>query len=99
MPRKDRRFTGDDLRRLYCKNLSPVQRRLFDLTSCDFADLDEQEIALKLVSILLSPPLSDAIELLPGGGWGIKGLEAVQLILQLRPDDIEYYLAPGEAMP
>lgn len=26
MPRKDRRFTGYDIARLYCKNLTPAQR-------------------------------------------------------------------------
>lgn len=80
---------------MYCRNLSPAQRQVFDLLSCDFGDLDEQEIAKQVINLLLSPPFADVIGLLPSGNYAIRALEAISLLLDLRPEDVEFYLAPS----
>jgi hypothetical protein len=43
MPRKNRRFTGEDVKRFYCRNLSPQQRTIFDGLTCDWEDMTEEE--------------------------------------------------------
>lgn len=83
------------MRRLYCRNLSPAQRQMFDLLSCDFGDIDEQEVAKRVIDMLLAPPFADVIELIPSGTYAIKALEAISLLLDLRPEDVEFYLAPS----
>lgn len=68
MPRKDRRFSGEDLRRLYCKNLTPTQRRLFDITVCDWSDYDIQEKTKQIFDALFETGLIDEVaSLLPRG--------------------------------
>jgi len=97
MPRKDRRFTGDDVRRIYCRHLTPTQRFIFDRLTCNLADLDEQEIAQEMVSALSSPPLSYLWDVLPYGHYVSHSLDAIALLLDNRPADVGLYLAPWQS--
>lgn len=82
MPRKDRRFKGQDLRRLYCRNLTPLQRRFFDITECDWEDLDAVEQTQKILEFLEeSGLLEEAILLLPYGHYVVKVLNVAQFLL------------------
>lgn len=81
MPRKDRRFTGSDLRRLYCKNLEYGQRYIFDISECDWSDLSAEEKIRKIVETIDDTGLMDAIDLLPGGPYIRRALAVVQFLL------------------
>lgn len=82
MPRRDRRFTGEDIRRLYCKNLTPLQRHFFDITDCDWDDYDPVEKTTKFLEALFDSGLMDEVELyLPGTGKRIKQFAGLALFL------------------
>jgi hypothetical protein len=57
-------------------------------------ELDAQEIAKSVLGMLLEPPFSYVWDVIPYGGWASKALEAVVLLLNRRPDDVGFYLAP-----
>ena len=79
MPRKDRRFTGEDLVRLYCRNLAPDQRAVVDAIGlyCPNKEQGREERMIALLTALTTPPLADAIALLPGGNYIGKALEII----------------------
>lgn len=88
MARKDRRFTAEDVKRFYCKNLSPEDRAFHDMLECDWEDLTTLEKAIKLLELLNSPPVSYVWDLLPAGAtvtilldWIIRLLDAERLAL------------------
>jgi len=82
MPRRDRRFTGDDLRRLYCKNLSPLQRRFFDITSCDWADLNAVEQTQEVFQFLEDSGLiHELLDRVPYGYYIEKAIRMSQYLL------------------
>lgn len=103
MPRKDRRFTGEDVKRFYCKNLTPEQRQIFEAIDCDWSDLDLREKVLRLVETLNAPPLSYIWDMLPGGGVATILLDMIALILEFRPEDAipllpapdDFFVEPG----
>lgn len=72
MPRKDRRFTGEDVARLYCRNLAAPQKEICRvmMAECAGSAISEQAIAvvLRLLadgaevgSVPLLPTLLDAL--------------------------------------
>jgi hypothetical protein len=68
--RKDRRFTGEDVRRIYCKNLGATQRRLFDITTCDWSDYDSiEKFRIIFKALRDSGLLDDLIYLMPCGNY------------------------------
>lgn len=82
MPRKDRRFKGTDLRRLYCKNLTPDQRYFFDITDCDWSDYSTEEKVKKVLEALEESGLLDeVVDLLPYGQYIRKALAVAQFLL------------------
>lgn len=81
MPRKDRRFTGADIRRLYCKNLTPVQRYYFDITTCDWDDYDPTEKLIKFLEALFESGLMEEIEIYLPNGSRIKQFIGLALFL------------------
>ena len=82
MPRANRQFTGEDLRRLHCRNLSPTQRRLFDITVCDWDDYDALEKITKIMDALVETGLLDEISsLVPRGIYVKQAIEMARLIL------------------
>lgn len=82
MPRKDRRFKGEDLRRLYCKNLTPTQRRLFDITVCDWDDYSPLEKVVEIMDALVETGLLDQIAAyVPRGQYVKQAVEMARLIL------------------
>ena len=82
MPRADRRFTGEDLKRLYCKNLTPKERYFFDILDCDWSDKSVQEKARDIFKALKeSGLLDDALEYLPNGNYIKKALQVVYFLL------------------
>lgn len=75
MPRKDRRFTGEDIRRLYCRNLTPEGRKLVDAMGLFCVDggagqFDRKNVAyaLRVLSDIVSaagiPAVPEALEIL-----------------------------------
>jgi len=83
MPRKDRRFTGDDVRRIYCKNLTPFQRAVFEATDCDWSDYSTLEQAKKVVDFVAD---NDAIheligDFVPYGNYINLALDAISALL------------------
>ena len=82
MPRADRRFTGEDLKRLYCKNLTPKERYFFDILECDWSDKSAQEKVRDIFKALKeSGLLDDALEYLPNGNYIKKALQVVYFLL------------------
>lgn len=81
MPRKDRRFTGADLRRLYCKNLTAPQRYFFDITTCDWDDYDPVEKTIKFLEALFESGLMDEIAMYLPEGTRIKQFVGLALFL------------------
>lgn len=89
MPRSDRRFTGDDLLRLYCRNLTPEQRAIVDavgLGSCGDGHLNPDDIVARVVSALVSPPLSYVVGRLPAGKYLLDALQAADFLLKHAAD-------------
>jgi hypothetical protein len=82
VPRKDRRFTGEDLRRIYCRNLTAEQRYLFDCLDCDWDRLSNLEKARRVLDTVLNllEPILDAI---PYGGKVRDALDFAVRILSL----------------
>lgn len=81
MPRTDRRFTGEDLKRLYCKNLTPKERYFFDILECDWSDKSAQEKVRDIFKALKdSGLLDDALEYLPNGNYIKKALQVVYFL-------------------
>jgi hypothetical protein len=67
---------------LYCKNLRPDQRYIFDISECDWSDLSAEEKIKKIVEALEDSGLMDEIvELLPGGNYIRRALAVVQFLL------------------
>lgn len=93
MPRKDRRFTGDDVKRFYCKNLTPYQRHIFDILDCDWSDYSRAEQTEKLFKALLdSDLLRDLVNYLPGGNYIQLALNVIQYIIEGGvPEQIELF--------
>lgn len=90
MARSDRRFTGEDLRRLYCKNLTPVQRAVFDSTTCDWDDYSTAEQVKAVLDFLAnSDVVEDLLDLLPYGGLVKLALDSIAALL----DDTAPHLA------
>jgi hypothetical protein len=84
MPRKDRRFTGEDIRRIYCNNLTPIQRHLFDITDCNWSQYSTEEQVKKVFKALFdSGLLDDFIRLVPGGNYIGLALDVIRNILEL----------------
>ena len=82
MPRADRRFTGEDLKRLYCKNLTPKERYFFDILECNWSDKSAQEKVRDIFKALKeSGLLDDALEYLPNGNYIKKALQVVYFLL------------------
>lgn len=81
MPRRDRRFTGEDIRRIYCKNLTPQQRRFFDITTCDWDDYSVPEKVTQLLEALFDTGMMDEIEILIPNGGLIKQAAGIALFL------------------
>lgn len=109
MPRKDRRFTGDDLRRLYCKNLTYEQQQVFDAISCDdYWDLDELGKVVLILEFIVDY-FGPFIELAPYGNYVVKFLDWATWILKVGDklgelpylQDIDYFELPieGELIP
>ena len=83
MPRADRRFTGEDLKRLYCKNLTPKERYFFDILECDWSDKSAQEKVRDIFKALKeSGLLDDALEYLPNGNYIKKAMQVVYFLLE-----------------
>lgn len=83
MPRKDRRFTGQDLKRLYCKNLTPEQRHFFDILDCDWSDYSRLEKFEEVMDFLDdSGLLEDAMRMLPYGNYVEKAFRVAQFLLK-----------------
>lgn len=98
MPRKDRRFTADDILRFYCANLTPMQKALVDaagLDSCGGVRSDEERV-VALLRALTTRPLSRVVRLLPGGNYISQALEVLLAVAEgdLDIDGVE--LIPGE---
>ena len=82
MPRADRRFTGEDLKRLYCKNLTPKERYFFDILECNWSDKSAQEKVRDIFKALKdSGLLDDALDYLPNGNYIKKALQVVYFLL------------------
>jgi len=82
MPRKDRRFTAADIRRLACSNLTVEQRRLLDALGTDCGDTTPEGVVLSILSALTEPPLSYVVERLPGGPYILDVLGLVVKIAE-----------------
>lgn len=93
MPRKDRRFTGDDLKRIYCKNLDARQRKLFDIIDCDWSDYELEEQAEKVFDTILE--IADTVvDLLPYGNYVSLAIDGIRLLLSGDIDKIELLPLP-----
>lgn len=107
MPRKNRRFTGEDILRLYCRNLTASQQAIVDAVGFGCADMDDEDLVRSLLEALSSPPLSDIIDRLPGGSYILAGIELAIVILDTDTsgiDDIlirypEYLYDPSASPP
>lgn len=83
MPRRDRRFTGEDVKRLYCKNLTPQQRHYFDLLDCDWSDYSaEEKVKQFLEELKDSGLLDELVDLIPGGVYVRKLLLTANALLE-----------------
>jgi hypothetical protein len=83
MPRKDRRFTGEDVRRIYCNNLTPLQRYFFDITDCNWSQYSTHEQLKKVFQSLFdSDLLEDIVGLLPGGNYINLAMDVIINILE-----------------
>lgn len=93
MPRKDRRFTGDDVKRFYCKNLTPYQRHLFDIMDCDWSDYTTAEqIEIIVKTVFNSDMLRDIVHYLPGGNYLSLALNVVEYLIEGgAPEQIELF--------
>lgn len=93
MARKNRAFTGDDLKRLYCKNISPNQRAIFDVLECDWEDLSDFEQLRKIWDIFKG--LADnVIQLLPYGNYLALAIDAMTLLLENNIIGVQFLPAP-----
>ena len=82
MARTDRRFTGEDLKRLYCKNLTPRERHFFDILDCDWSDKSASEKVRDIFEALKdSGLLDDALDYIPNGNYIKKALQVVYFLL------------------
>lgn len=52
MPRKDRRFTGSDVRRFYCRNLTVPQQEIFEYLYSLGCDRDDKPVESTLEGFL-----------------------------------------------
>lgn len=95
MPRSDRGFTGQDIARLYCRNLPRIQKiialELLDLCAVDSDD----ELALAVLTFLI-----DLVNASP-----LPGRQAIVILLDLvreavregySDQDVQDYLYEGE---
>lgn len=98
MPRKDPRFTGDDLKRLYCKNLSPSERKIFDVLTCDWDDYSFEEKAEKIFDSLLDAA-GDVVQYLPYGHYISLALDGIQLLLDGDVGDTIWLPLPKPQLP
>jgi hypothetical protein len=85
MPRKDRTFKAEDLLRIYCRHLTDSQMAVLEAFGLDFScpavedPLTDDEIIIRILEALTSPPLANIIELAPYGdrilivlGWALE---------------------------
>ncbi len=98
MARKDRRFTGEDVLRFYCVNISKEQRAfvLAQLESCGEEAVDWLPDALRI--------LAEIVALIPVPGAGLIGQSLVILadaVDQSFTDEqiLEYLGAPDDYLP
>jgi len=98
MPRKDRRFTGEDLRRIYCKNLNARQRRLFDIIECDWEDYSSEEKAEKVMDVILEIA-EEVIQFLPYSNLLSLAIDGIKLLLDGEIGDIFLLPVPEQALP
>lgn len=81
MPRRFRQFTAEDVKRFYCRNLSPADRALFDQLDCDWSDLTDLEKVIRILDVVNSPPFSYIFDMLPLGGVVTIMLDWITLLL------------------
>jgi hypothetical protein len=93
MARKYRLFTGDDVKRLYCKNLSSTQRVIFDSLECDWDDLSDME-QLKKIWDVFKGIVDNSIQLLPYGNYLALAMDAITLLLDNNLVDVQFLPAP-----
>lgn len=98
MPRKDRSFTADDILRLYCRNLSAFEQRIVALVGLDCGEPGDegQRRVIGILDLLTSPPLSNAVDLLPGGNYISQALDLIYAIATGDLDVSSFEEVPGE---
>lgn len=73
MPRKDRRFTADDIARFYCRNLSPPQREIVRvlIAECGDPGVPSEQTLARLLRVFADlsdtagvPALGEALRIL-----------------------------------